>query len=528
MNNLQKNGAPTAPTRWLLVHLIACGASTVAVEVCAFRLLAPSFGSTQFITTNVLGVVLASLAAGYWIGGRTADRRPSEKLLYSISLVAAVLLIILPFVADPVLAAARPAISNQNASLFVGTLAAMLLIFGAPMFLLGMVSPFTIRLLARGDASAGSRGGLVFALSTVGSIAGAYLPALLTIPLMGTRGSIQLFGALVLASAAAGLFFARARAASGGAAMIMIAPIVMMLFPQRRALAPNVIEERETAYHVVRVVRDDREKRNLLEMNEGLSYHSIQYDDRRISPGEWGYFLLLPDIARPRNGAEKPKLDICIVGLAAGTIATQLQMSFGDEYGLHIDGVEIDGEIVELGRRFFGLDERFLSIFIEDGRTFLARTDRKYDIIIGDAYRQPYIPAHLVTREYFEIVKSHLKPGGVCAVNAGAPNANSIALRGIQNALVAAFGSSSRTGGVGRFEVINTDVPFNNYIFFASDGPIRPRLEASHRADLALHKRAALYTWTALSADPSAPTFTDDRSPVEWYTDLSILQIAMR
>lgn len=504
--------------------------STIAVEVCAFRLLAPSFGSTQFITTNVLGVVLASLAGGYAFGGRLADRRPEPRILYLLSIAAALLLVILPFIADPILEAARPAITHQNASLFLGTLASMAAIFAVPMFLLGTVSPFTIRLLATGDERAGSRSGLVFALSTVGSIAGAYLPSLLTIGLLGTRASIQLFGGVVLVSAAAGLFASRAKSLGALSSIFIAVPTTLILYPPHRYRPANVLDERETDYHLLRVVRDDKEKRNLLEINEGLSYHSMQYDDGRLSPGVWGYFLLLPPAVRPvpQPGGAKPAMDICIIGLAAGTMATQFQKLYDRDYNLHIDGVEVDPKIIELARKYFALDERFLQIWIEDGRTFLARSEKKYDLILGDAYRQPYIPPHLVTKEYFSIAKQHLKPGGICAVNVGALDTDSVVLRGIQNSMIDVFASKQGEGAVERIQVRNNDVPFSNFICMAGDGPILQRVGSVSQKDLLFHRAAAMHNWAVLLKDKAAPNFTDDRAPVEWYTDLSLLQFAAK
>lgn len=504
--------------------------STIAVEVCAFRLLAPSFGSTQFITTNVLGVVLASLAGGYWVGGRLADRNPRASLLYLLSLAAGLILVILPFIADPVLRAARPAITHQDASLFLGTLGAMVAIFAAPMFLLGMVSPFTIRLLSNGDERAGSRSGLVFALSTLGSIVGAYLPSLVFIVSIGTRGSIQLFGGIIIISAAVGLLASRARTSGAIALILTIFPAISIAWPHREPLAANVLAERETEYHTIRVVRDDRERRNLLEINEGLSYHSIHYDDGRLSSGVWDFLQVIPAaaVAPVAPGAPRPRVDICILGLAAGTVASNYQKIFGDLYDLHIDGVEIDSEIVTFGRRFFGLDERFLKIWIEDARTFLARSASKYDVILGDAYRQPYIPAHLVTKEFFELVRSHLKPDGICVINVGALGTDSMVLRGIQNSMIAAFAPERTEGAVERFDVVNTDVPFTNYVCMASNSPIRPRWARVDRREIAPWRDAAMRSWAVLLKDAGAPVFTDDCAPVEWYTDLSLLKFAMK
>jgi spermidine synthase len=493
---------------------------TVAVEVAAFRLLAPSFGSTQFITTNVLGVVLASLAAGYWAGGRLADARPRAEVFYLVSGAGGLALVALPWVADPVLAAARPALGRQDASLFLGTLAAMAALFAVPFVLLGMASPFAIRLLARGDERAGSRGGLVFALSTLGSLAGAYLPSLVTIPWIGTRATILLFGALVLASAAAGFAAERKKIAAVGALCVTALAGAAAAFPPRPARAAGILEERESEYHLSRVIRHESKKCNVLEINEGLSFHSIQFDDGRVPPGYWGALQPLPLLV-PRADP----LRVCILGLAAGTVASQYQRSYGEELDLRVDGVEIDGVLVELGRKYFALEESRLAIFLEDARTFLARHDARYSLVIGDAYRQPYIPPHLATREFFELVRERLVPGGIVALNVGAITEDSPVLLGIQNALAAAFGPLA---SIERFAVRNVDVPYINYVLMASSRPIRPRWESVDRPELAAIRASALPSWRTIERDPRAPTFTDDDSPLEWYTDVALFRYATR
>ncbi len=531
---VEESGAPAPPVagrRQLLVHLFVCGTCIIVAEVAAFRLLAPYFGSTQFITTNVLGVVLAALAAGYWLGGRLADRRPDASTLYFVTALGGAGLAALPWVATPVLRAAGPALGHQNASLFLGTLAAMVVLFALPILLVGMVSPFTIRLLSQGDRVAGSRSGAVFALSTLGSILGAYLPALLLIPMLGTRGTIHVAGAAVLVSSGVGLLRAR-RLAGAGALVAAVAGAASIAAPVPLKGGPGVLAEKETEYHLVRVLRDARQGRTYLELNEGLSFHSVWYDDGRAAPGVWGFLQLLPDaIVRARgatpaasDAGTKPPMRVCIVGLAAGTVATQLTRAYGDRFDLRIDGVEIDPEIVELGRRYFALDERCLRVFLEDGRTFLQRTTEKYDLILGDAYRQPYIPAHLVTQEFFELARARLAPGGVCAVNVGALGADAPVLLGIQNALAAAFPGAA----LERFAVENADVPFVNWVCMASPTPLRDAWAAIDAPALQAHRDLALASWSRFALDPTAPTFTDDRAPVEWYTDLSLMRFVSR
>ncbi len=157
------------------------GMSILAVEITASRLLAPFFGTSTIIWAVVIGLTLLYLSVGYWLGGMLADRRPREALLFQIIGVAAFTLGIVPFVADPVLSLSTTAITSLNGGLFVGSLTGVLLLFSVPLTMLGMVSPFAIRLVTEDVQHAGRRAGQVYALSTIGSIAGAFLPVLVLV-----------------------------------------------------------------------------------------------------------------------------------------------------------------------------------------------------------------------------------------------------------------------------------------------------------------------------------------------------------
>ena len=178
----------------------------------------------------------------------------------------------------------------------------------------------------------------------------------------------------------------------------------------------EVIYETETENQYVRVVEEDDGDR-LLELNEGQAVHSLYRPGSYLTDNVWDGYLVLPFA-----GLREPPERIAILGNAAGTTARAYGHYFPET---EIDGVEIDAELEEVGRRFFDMGSATnLTVHNEDARPWLRRSDGGYDVIMVDAYRQPYIPFYLATREFFELVRDRLAPGGVVIVNAGHPEGN--------------------------------------------------------------------------------------------------------
>jgi predicted membrane-bound spermidine synthase len=211
----------------LSVLVFLAGIGSMATEICASRLLAPYYGSSTVVWANVIGLILASLSVGYWLGGRIADRRPSPQLLAAIVLAGAAWVAAIPFVARPFLDLSIRGIETISTGTVVGSFAASLALFAPPVVLLGMVTPFAIRLAATGVADAGRVAGRIFALSTAGSIIGTFVPALITIPLIGTQRTI-LAGAIVCLCGA--LWFAFRRPA--------LAALIRPIYVERGIMEP--------------------------------------------------------------------------------------------------------------------------------------------------------------------------------------------------------------------------------------------------------------------------------------------------
>ncbi|HLJ02944.1 MAG TPA: fused MFS/spermidine synthase [Solirubrobacteraceae bacterium] len=478
------------------------GASSLGAEIAAARLLAPYFAASTIIWANTIATVLVALSIGYAYGGRLADRRGDLAGLARIVMLAAVLLAAVPFVADPFLSAAARALGSLSVGGFVGSLAAVLVLVAVPVALLGAVAPYAARLALGHVTETGTVTGGLYALSTAGSLVGTFAAALLLIPAVGTHRTFILF-ALSLAVVAAPWLGLRL-------GWLVPAAIAVTLAIPPAAIGANVpggrvIYSTETPYQYVRVVQFSDGER-WLQLNEGVAVHSLYRPWSYLTGGYWDDFLVLP-----QAGVRSTPRRIAILGDAAGTVAR----AYGHYFpSTRVDAVEIDGELTSIGRRLFGLRGPDLHTYTADARPWLAASKAHYDAIFLDAYRQPYIPFYLVTREFFELIRRHLQPGGVLIINVGhIPGSDSLE-RVVTATLKAVFPAVLR----------DRVSPDNSLLVASADTLSLARMRARAGGELApLARTVAIRTGRPLGG---GSVFTDDKAPVEWLTDLSILQYA--
>jgi spermidine synthase len=488
----------------LLVFVVGTG--SLGAEIAAVRLLAPYFGDSTIVWANTIGIVLVALSIGYWLGGRFADRHPHKRGLCMLALTAALLLAAVPFAADPFLELAVGALDSISAGAFLGSLIGVLFLVAIPVLLLGAVSPWAIRLAVSSVEQAGEVAGRLYALSTAGSLVGTLLSALLLIPLVGTRRTFLVFALLIAVVAVLGLRPARRWALAPAAiAALMALPVGTL-----KAEAENgeVIYEAETEYQYARVV-ERADGSRVLELNEGQAQHSVYRPDTVLTGNVWDGHLVLPFLA-----SQRPPRSIAILGNAAGTTAR----AYGELFpGTEVDGVEIDAELSEIGRRLFDMDGPRLEVHEADARPWLRTTEERFDVISVDAYHQPYIPFYLTTREFFELVRDRLNPGGVVIVNAGHPEGQSQLERVLTATMQEAFPN-----------VVRDPIEDVNTLLVASAAPLSvDRLRRSSAGMPARLRPTAL----AAAARVEGPlrggeVYTDDRAPVEWLIDKSIVNYA--
>ncbi len=473
------------------------------MEIAAARLLAPYFGASTIVWANTIGVVLVALSVGYWLGGRYADRHPHLRGLCLLVLVASLLIAVVPFAARPFLGFSVDAFDTVSVGGFAGSLFGVLVLVAVPVTLLGAAAPWAVRLAVRDVDRTGETVGRLYAISTAGSLLGTMLSALLFIPLLGTQRTFFAFAlALALvASAGVGWRFVLVPAAL---ALAMALPVGTI----KASDTGRVLYEAETVHQYARVVERPDGSR-ALELNEGQAVHSLWRPGTYLTGDYWDGHLVLP--AASRAG---PPRRIAILGNAGGTVAR----AFGHFFPrTAVDAVEIDGELTELGRRFLGLRNPRMRVFAEDARPWLERSGGGYDAIMVDAYRQPYIPFYLTTREFFELARERLAPGGLVVVNVGHPEGSEELERVLGRTMAAALP-----------RVLRYPIEPTNTLLVAGEGGFSPaRLRRNAEALPAPLRPLARGAAAALAPRlPGGEVFTDDRAPVEWLVDSSLLEYA--
>ena len=406
-------------------------------------------------------------------------------------------------------------VKGRSALLVLGPFVAVLLLFAAPVTLMGCVSPFVIRLLVERVERAGNVSGQVYAVSTAGSLLGTLLPVFVLIPAVGTRNTFVTFSLLLMGVALLGLARISLRRVLPFVWMPLLV-IILALVARGQPIKPQegAIYETESAYNYIQVVEHNGWR--YLYLNEGQGIHSIYNPAATHVGGTWDYFLAAPFFNPPPFTAERVQ-SLAMIGLAGGTIPKEYTLFFGP---IPIDGVELDPEIVRVGREFFAMDEPNLNVIVADGRAFLARTDHTYSVVGIDAYRLPYIPWHLTTVEFFQQVRDHLTEDGVVVVNVGhTPGDDSL------TATIAA------TMGQVFTSVHAMDVPSSfNTILVATVQPTTADNLLANRALLSDPTLAQMVTaaWETLRPlQPGGMVLCDDRAPIEMLTHEIVLRYVL-
>jgi spermidine synthase len=400
---------------YLYFAVFTSGMASLAVEMLASRLLGPDFGTSNLVWASIIGLILIYLTLGYFIGGRWADRSPYPRTLYTVLAWAAFAAALPPIIARPVLWAAADAFDQLDIGVWAGSFIAVLVLFCIPVTLMGTVSPFAIRIAITNPSRAGEVSGRIYALSTLGSFVGTLLPTLVLIPTIGTALSFLVFAIVLNLVALLGLWIS-----SGWRKLLpwIWMPVVLVILaivwgrgPTKKT--PDQVYETESTYNYIQVL--DRNGYYMLRLNEGQGIHSIYNPDTLEYAGPWQQFLVAPFFnATPYDPAQVKSM--AIIGLAAGTVARQATAVFGN---IPIDGFEIDPKIIQVGKKYFDMNIPNLKAIAQDGRYGLLHSHNTYSVIVVDAYRPPYIPWHLTTREFFQLVRDHLTPDGVVAINVG-------------------------------------------------------------------------------------------------------------
>lgn len=499
--------------KWLYIAVFASGLASLAVEMTASRLLGNYFGASNLTWAVIIGLILIYLTAGYFLGGYWADRSPHQATFFKILAWGALAIGLIPVVSQPILQAAANAFDQLEFGVLIGSFVVVMILFVVPVTLLGTASPFAIRLALSDSRQAGSISGRIYAISTLGSFAGTFLPVLLLIPWIGTYRTFLVISAVLLVTALIGL------AATCGLKKVL--PLLWMpvliaglgIFGARGAIknTPGLIYEDDSAYNYIQVLQLGETR--LLRLNDGQGVHSVYHPTEYFYNGPWEQVLVAP-FFNPAPVDPQDVTSLAIVGLAAGTTARQATHVFPH---IQIEGIEIDPDIVAVGEQYFDMTMPNLQVTIQDGRWALANNPNRFQVISIDAYRPPYIPWHLTTQEFFEIVRDHLTEDGVMVINVGRSPQDRRLIEILSSTILTVFPS---------VHIMDLPDSFNSILFATVQPTAFENLLENFTAlgqnpqtpPLLLQAMAV----TVTNYQPTPPrgwVFTDDWAPIEWITN---------
>lgn len=481
----------------------------MATEMTASRFIAPWFGTSTIVWSVLISVVLAAMSLGYWYGGRLADRKPSWQVLHALPVVTGVFTALIPFAGRLIFSALSAGIRGTPVNILILSFLGIVAVFVPPVFVLAMVSPFVVKLLARAD-NTGRTAGSLYAMSTLGSIFGTLTPTLVTIPWLGTRETLFLCSGMLILLGCLG-FRGKRRAFF---ALLALPLAGWLLTAGGIRNTAHVVHEEESHYQYLQVQRRD-DGTTLLIVNEGGAMQSIARQNDALNPASTYYesYLLLPYMGEFQEGPA-----VLVIGAGAGTIPHWLSVYDRPLFPeMEVEAVEIDPRATEMGYLYFGSSPDEYTTHTADGRIFMESAEDRWDIIITDTYsNQIYIPFHLTTLEYFESLRDHLNPGGIVAMNVNALDEGSRLLHSVGRTVGEVFPFVYRARVAGDF----------NYMIIASDSPIEaPPPDSFPEWNPWLQYTAQLF-------QPEFETFdayrgmvlTDNRAPVEFMTDMMIAQ----
>ena len=505
--------------RYLTALVFTSGLVTLGMELSASRLLEPAFGNNQIVWSALIGLILLYLALGAWLGGMLADRYPRQRELDITLTLAAIGVALIPLFSAPVLRWASQGLAGFSVGLLAGSLIAILLLFSIPGILLGTATPWAIRLSLYDLETTGQTAGRFSATATAGSIFGAFLPALWLIPAFGTRWTFFILSLTLLTVITLGSLRQSHRWIPI-AAWVGVLLFALFSQPSQGFLglwgdeqSGPVIYEDESVYNYISVRQWGSEHH--LKLNDGIGIHSVYHPDMVLSQGIWDYFLLAP-LFQPTWPETHGPDNLLIIGLAAGTVSEL----YTDIYGpLPITGVELDPQIIKVGQQFFDMNQENLEPIAADGRRWLVQqpSDAVWDVIAIDAYRPPYIPFHLTTVEFFQLVRAHLSEDGVVAINVGRTDTNFALVDALTATLSTVFpmvyviDEPGPPATLANSLVVATVQPMTFEALSANIADLPDSMAPEFREFV---QKTATQARIAAPA-PDAPIFADDRAPVE-------------
>ncbi|MBO5484910.1 MAG: fused MFS/spermidine synthase [Lachnospiraceae bacterium] len=479
------------------------GMSVMAVELGASRLLAPYFSSSQIVWTIIIGTIMIAMALGNIYGGRAADRNPNPDKLYSRLIIAAVWIAAIPVVGKYIILGISAVLiftANSQFLIWAAFFACMVL-FVYPLFLLGTVTPSLVKYTVDSLDDNGKTVGTLGAFNTIGSILGTFLPTFVTIPAVGTSLTFLLFAGILLMLSL--VYFISTRTKSRKMVMGMILFLLCCLWGHSSNFAfweKNLTYEGESVYNYLQVKENEEDV--ILSTNVLFGVQSILKKEDTLTGMYYDYALAAPFMSGVHD---KETLDVLILGMGTGTFATQCKQYFDNA---DVEGVEIDQKITDLAERYFDLPEE-VKVTTYDGRAYLNAVDRKYDVIMVDAYQDITIPFQMSSVEFFTMVKEHLREDGVMVVNMN--------MRGNKEGNINQYLSDTISHVFDSVYTADVD-GYTNRELFASASPdllntMEANIQKENQWELKLLMKRVLSVLEEYT--PGYYLMTDDKAPVE-------------
>jgi spermidine synthase len=392
----------------LLFAVFTCGAVVMIFEVLASRVLGPYLGTSFYTWTSIIGVIMASLSLGYYFGGKLADKKATLESLSLIIFLSAVSLLVTSLISPLVLGL----ISYVKWGIEVESLLSASLLFALPSICLAMITPFSVRIKLNSLNNSASTVGNLYALSTLGSIFGTFLAGFFLIPFFGTA---LLMNLLIVVLVAVSLIVSLKKHKVLKTALVMASFCMIYLNASRVSAMtqtdPVIVD---TEYNTIWVYKYNDAKTSkpylALRTDPYGVQSSMAMEDSNSLVFAYTKFYRLAEFFKPdlRNA------------LMIGGCAYSFPKYFLKNYPeAAIDVVEIDPGMTDLAKKYFDLQSSDrLGVFHEDGRTFLNESDKKYDVIYGDAFNSfTSVPFQLTTVEAVKKMAGLLNDDGVVVVN---------------------------------------------------------------------------------------------------------------
>ena len=488
------------------------GMSVMAVELGASRLLAPYFSSSQIVWTIIIGTIMIAMALGNIYGGRSADKNPNPDRLYGRIIIAAVWIAAIPVLGKYIILGISAVLIfsvNQN-FLIWAAFAACMVIFVFPLFLLGTVTPSLAKYSVDNLNDSGKTVGALGAANTIGSIIGTFLPTFVTIPSVGTSVTFLIFAGILLALAL--IYFMSNKKGVKKTAVGFVLFLCCCGLGYHDSFAfweKDLAYEGESVYNYLQVKESERDV--ILSTNVLFGVQSILKKEDGLTGMYYDYAMMAPFMA----GVEEEKeLEVLILGMGTGTYATQCARFFDN---VRTEGVEIDEKIPRLSYEYFELPGD-IPVTTYDGRAYLNVDEKKYDVIMVDAYQDITIPFQMSSVEFFTLVKEHLTKDGVMVVNMN--------MRGQEEGNINQYLSDTIAEVFGNVYTVDVAGGTNRELFASDSGEVLARADRNieslktkaaggeereeELADMMVRVRENLIPY-----EKGGYLLTDDKAPVE-------------